>query len=213
MRSRPLCVVMLVLATAAISQAQTIFSNLSPDPLGSGHDWVLNGSPTSFEALAAGFTPSTTCTVGNVIVPLQYWSGTNDFVVSLAASNSSGTPDMASLLYSWGNVAVGSTVESLAPSSLVTLTGGNQYWLVVTPGASDTLGSWNQTYPDAYTSPMAVCTDGTNFSVMDHSSSSSWGYWSLAFEVDGPNGATTPEPFTLILGGAALALAALRRRH
>ncbi|MGH9511948.1 MAG: choice-of-anchor R domain-containing protein [Terriglobales bacterium] len=168
----------------------------------------IGGGPDAYEAVANEFTASVGGTLSQVDVGLTNQSGTNSAVVSLY-SDVGGT--LGSLLFS-GTVmnqpqsgTTPTVLATLFPSS-GSLVAGDNYFLVVAPGASDTLDGWN--FNSTSASGTVLLGIGSGFG-------SGFTAALNAFDVK-VNTATVPEPSAWLMLGAELicllAIAAARRK-
>ncbi len=102
----------------------------------------LNGE---YVSTAAGFTASVSGTLSQIDLGLGYISGTNAAIVSIYTDTGSG---LGSLIFS-GTVSgqptyksTGTVLTTLLPTSGALIAGDN-YFMVVSPGAGDTYDGWN----------------------------------------------------------------------
>ena len=142
--------ILLSLATLTCSEATVLYSSFVPACC-SGY--TVSGASSSaggaFSA-AMGFTPSVSAILTQIDVSLTWTSGTNSGPVLTLKSDSGGLP--GPVLMSWNlsgglasfvaNGACCSAIESVTPSSTLSLFAGTQYWLVASAGAADTWDDW-----------------------------------------------------------------------
>jgi hypothetical protein len=205
------------LAAAAFSRANVIYSDIDTSGFNPYSGWSLMGTDYNNGngmIIAASFdTGSYAGALGSISLAVDWWgasgtgAGTNDFGVSLVA-DASNLPDTTQTLYNWDlpnvpGIFATWSAEVLTPSTTLNLTANTQYWIVVTPGAADTFGSW-------------VTSNDTTSQGLDAFETVGGSFWNstltpnLAFEVDGT---ATPEPATLITLGLGAAAIAVRRRR
>lgn len=137
--------------------AVTIFSDFgsgfASNSSTNGPGWCVSGNatpdcgPLVDRWVAAPFTPAATSTLGQVDLALGHLSGTNGAIIDLVNS-ASGLPG-TNVLESWtvsglptGCGFCSSPLVTLRSSGGVTLTSGNQYWIMVKGIAPDTLDFW-----------------------------------------------------------------------
>jgi hypothetical protein len=196
-----------LLTIACNARADIIFSNLGAggtynSSAGQGARGSSFDGGGAYLATAEAFTPSGNVSVGEIDIALSVYEGfpdtSDDVIVSLETS-SAGLPD--SVLESWdvsglpGFGGTDSILQNLFPTSTLVLTGGDQYWLVATPGATNTGVAWN-----ASTNPVAG-----EITLVDEGSGFFPNTPPAAFDV---LGTAVPEPRTLPFLIAALALLA-----
>jgi len=189
------------------ANANTIVTNFGTAPLYSWTtSWPVYGSGVSACCGVEQAMPFTTAgfwTLTQIDVALEHAFGTNSAVLTLNSDNN-GVP--GAVLASWnlsGLPAYGSccTVETVTPSSPISLDSGTQYWLVAIASSSNTgdIWGWNNTG--------AI---GASLSTNSAGGWSSNGASTLgAFDVQGDLAA--PEPFSWIL--VAFGVGALRGLH
>jgi hypothetical protein len=137
----------LLLSVPPSGHADVVFSDYGP-----GYSYNVDyGYTVGYERLdyvpAAAFTPASDYTLTQIDLSIGYVQGINSVKVDLL-QDSNGVP--GALIESWnlrnldpfGSVGV---VETVAPVSTVSLLGGTEYWVEVTPRVEDTPrngGTW-----------------------------------------------------------------------
>ena len=115
--------------------------------------WCVNGvstqncGPSNIRQIAAPFHVNTAGPLVSVTLALQYYSGSNGVIVSLA-KDSGGAP--GNIIESWTvenlPVSLMPPVLTILPDNLnLTLQAGQEYWLILQPIAPDTLVGWYRT--------------------------------------------------------------------
>jgi len=144
----------LVVLLSAASQAEAaviVYDNFGPANGGNDYDtasgWGVQTGPPSFNNFTVGdtFTPSTTGTLSDITVALEFIQGVNAATVSLRA-DTGGVP--GAVLESW-------TVSSLPPAdgtfhtpttvsdvTNVPLNAGTHYWVVIAATANSSRLEW-----------------------------------------------------------------------
>jgi hypothetical protein len=121
--------------------------------------WCVNGTgtqncgPSNLREIAAPFSVNTTGPLVSVTLALQYFSGSNGVIVSLAKDSGAGpgpTAAPGNIIESWTvenlPVSLMPPVLTILPDNLnVTLQTGQEYWLILQPMAPDTLVGWYRT--------------------------------------------------------------------
>lgn len=121
--------------------------------------WCVNGvgtqncGPSNIREIASPFSFPSTGPLVSITLALQYYSGANGVVVSLAKDSGSGPGPSAApgnILESWTvtnlPVSLMPPVLTILPDNLnLTLQGGQEYWLILQPIAPDTLVGWYRT--------------------------------------------------------------------
>jgi hypothetical protein len=174
------------------------------------------------QSLAAGFISSSNFTFNDVTLPLDNIGFGNADVYLMSSSGA----DPGTVLESWLNV-VGAplatpptpqtTITLDASGSPVTLSSGDEYWLVVTPASSTSAVFWNYNW-------FGATTPGTLYDPINASNSGPW-YTNIAenaFEIDGtaissgpppPPPPAVPEPSMFwLLGTGLIGIAIFRHR-
>jgi hypothetical protein len=206
-------VAVVLFSIGSSAHASVLFSNLNPNPLSkynSGSSWIIQGAGAgTYFAQGFSFTPSATEGLSQVDIALSAVTG-NDLVVVTLNADSAGLP--GGVLETWnvsGLPAFGTccVLQTLLPAVPLTLTFGTTYWLVATPGATDTSAGWNVNNTGS-TGPRAIqFSPGGEFSIFGANDDRG------AFDVIG-TAAVVPEPATVTFAAAGLALlAAVRLRR
>lgn len=154
-----------------------------------------------YHAVAFSFQPTKTAAVGYINLAAFYSFGTNSFVVDLKSDNS-GTPGLVLESFTTQLDSTGKDYVTLTSSLHPLLQQGTTYWLEVLPGASDTLGGWNDDSSGV---------TGTEFQQFNSSGTSTGKNFNVpegGYQIADLNGFTaTPEPASLtLLGGIGLGL-------
>ena len=208
------------LAFSPLAKADTVFTSFgagqSYAPPGNGtpiHGADAMAVPAGYRAEAMAFTPTANYTLSQVDIALQYGGlGSNLVNLALAVDNGSGLP--GTVLETWNGVVpstTGTGVETVTPTSTISLSDGTQYWLEALPGASDTTAIWNS----SSTLGNAAVDMGSGFVARN---TPPVGYQIGAFDVLGDaiqTNAPAPEPSSvaLALGGFTVLAGLLRRRR
>jgi hypothetical protein len=188
----------LTLPFLTIANADTIFSDLGPGNSHTDHGYTVSGSASvaGFNEVAMGFTPSGDFLLQQIDVAVEALTGTNSVVLTLNSDNG-GLP--GSVIMSWNisnlppdDSSNANFVETVTPGSVINLAFGTQYWLVVAPGASDTLAGW-----DNSNSGESVIAYNIGDGYFTHTNES------VAFDVLGN---TVPEPASGLLAAVGMAL-------
>jgi hypothetical protein len=195
----------LALAALAVAgggaRADIVYSDLGPGgSWDKNNAWVVNSS--FYQAFA--FTPTAATNLSTVELPLGVFSGTNDVKVQVRSS-SNNLPGAVLEEFDFQGLGDPFTHTDLSVGESVLhpeLMAGQQYWVVVLPGAPDTSAAWNENSIGLF--------GQTTFS---HDGGQTWvvnqfgGGPTAAFEVTGGPAPAVPEPASLVLlGGGALTL-------
>jgi hypothetical protein len=194
----------LALLLAAAGRADIVFTNLSvPSPYGEGIVGAAFGGPFSF---AEGFTPSANYLVVDAEAQLDNFTSpsTVNFALFSTAGGLPGT-DLGSL----GTVALLPSQEGLftssgAPTPIHVQT-GVEYWLVLTPGSTNTAVIWDNF--GSSLQPFAFSPTSTG--------ASGWlnlGTSNSQFQINGDPVAPEPASLALLGVGAGVVLLLRKRR-
>lgn len=153
--------------------ASVIYNNLATkNPKGLyfslGGETIEGPGAGSVQWMAAPFTPISNGTVGGIIVPLGYVFAftSTDVILSLNADDN-GLPGAA--LQTWTvtinkNIVLGSCCAVYTENGSVNITGGQQYWVVVsTEPDSDMYAAWNLNVTDEVDQVTNAYYDGTGW--------------------------------------------------
>jgi hypothetical protein len=203
-KSRRYYLYFLLLASLAhIAHASVIASDFDPTNVTYNGGWGIYGTDNSldpgvFNSMGMAFTPSSNAFLTQIDVAVWWESGTNSVILTLDSDNS-GIPGTVIDSWTLNNLppfGICCTAETATALSPISLTAGDQYWIVVAPGASNTRAGWTNT------NTLGRLADQADGPFVPGTSTLS------AFEVDGVE---TPEPSSTLLVAAALALIVLRR--
>ena len=197
-----------LLLAAATASAETIFSQFGPSPyFQAGTGLGVNGSDVDPSCLTPGvvceqdaasqFQPLITSPLASIDIALLWLSGTDSFIVDLAADNA-GLP--GSVLESFtvtGIPSGGGTIITLDSTLHPLLSSGAQYWLEVFPGNPSLGGGWN----------LSTLSSG-NAPYFSHNHGASWTPTTQGPEAFDVNGTVPEPPAGLFLIAAACVLIA-----
>lgn len=151
---------------------------------------------------AMEFTASVGGTLSKIDVGLGYLSGTNSALVSVYSSDANGKPGVPLFSGTVMNQPPYSSASPILATLFATsgvLVAGQNYFVVVAPGASDTSDGWNLNN-QGVSGPVFESSNGSGFSPYPTSN----GITTLAaFDVN-VNTATVPEPSTWLMLGAEI---------
>jgi hypothetical protein len=199
-----LCIIYLTVCLLGIhlrSNATTvIYNNFGSGQAFNAHSaWNVFGSASFFgyRSAAMPFTAGSTVDLFQIDIALSSsGSSGNDRVIVTLKNDSSGLPGQA--LETWHLAGLPSFLNgSYFPEALLSagpailLTAGQQYWVVASPGAPDTLAEWN-----------VNSTGDAGTIALNHGSWNTERSSRGAYDVLGT--APTPEPGTLVLLGAGV---------
>jgi hypothetical protein len=146
MRTNLLLSILAILAVGCPATAEVIYSDF-----GAGQTFSTTfGAPVANVGLAfqsseaVEFTPSTTTELNSITLAFFSQQGPNIFNFAVA-EDESGVPGSA--IESWSDVVAGTEPDStllLNSSSNPILLSGQAYWITALPGASGTVGDWDE---------------------------------------------------------------------
>jgi hypothetical protein len=188
-------------------------------------------SETLTQSLASAFIAGGNFTLTDVMLPLDSLSDGDADVYLM--TNSGGTP--GTVLESWTNVAgqafaifpanQTTAITLTASGPAVTLSSGDEYWLVATPAASNAGLFWNPVWPTVTATLTSTLVNSTPNGSGIAPITGPWSSQPLAeygaFEIDGtpatggtgPSPTATPEPSMFwLLGTAFIGVALFRRK-
>ena len=181
------------------ARATVLFNNFGP---GQTYDMVnqagtISGSATFLgtQVLGLQFTPSVSGTATQIDVAISFGNGFADNVTLSLQNDNAGLP--GTTITSWSLTSqpmLGGCCDTVTLS--VPLTAGTLYWLVATPGASNTFSEW---------SANNTGDNGLKWFGGTNTSTNVLG----AFDVIG--GTAVPEPGTVTAGVALLLIGVMRR--
>ena len=125
-------VAVLLLPTTLQAAPITIYSSLGPgNTFQTNSAWQVFGSNSGnglFEE-AATFKPSSSVLLTQIDIALAWFGGTNSVVVTLN-SDSGGFPGSAIASWTVNNLSFFGTLQTLLPSTTLSLAAGQSYWIV-----------------------------------------------------------------------------------
>lgn len=192
-----------LLASTGIAAADSLFDNLALfQPFAAQTILGTTAFPGQVsDTPAMSFVPTETGDVTEIDLAIGWVRGTNDVNVMLAADNEKTLP--GSILASWSltNLPTFGTLyapESILVTNGLTLNANVRYWLIISPGASDTWAAWNRNATDAG-GVDAFSLGGTGFGLGD--ASETYGNPALAaFAITGlPVVTELPEPKSAVI--------------
>jgi hypothetical protein len=199
-----------MLAGRAEASPIVLYDNFGPgQSYDTGDSWAVDSAPGYSGGLAVSFTPATTVTFDAVLLPLDYFTGTNNVVVNLRpdVSGQPGAISLESFSLTGLIPAPASTVYQLNSVSNPVLNAGTTYWIAAFPGSSATETGW------LWNSTGALGFSGTGDGGNTWTVTDSPGYPAPALEVLG-NQVSTPEPSSLaMLAGLGACIIGRRRRR
>ena len=208
---RVLAFALLVALSSTVCRADVVYSNFGPgDSYIGGSGWTVSGSTSSVgeQIYSAGpFTAGATAyNLTSAELALFHVSGTNQVNVSLY-SNAAGAPGISLATGSpiTGITGLGSGAIYTSTFAPFLLSPGTTFWLVASPGASDTWAAW--TFNNIGAVGLAQQIDGGAWTVTPNASP--------AFRINGTLAAPLVPTPTAAAGGIALLgmLIGTRRRH
>jgi hypothetical protein len=201
-----------MLCSVGARASTVLFSTLGPNNEYDGtNGWLVNGSNYNNQVMAMPFTLSAGATVGDAVLALGNFAGSDSPVNVYIESDNGGQPgsiittlSQVGDIASWFNGSSGGLVTFTC--GLPCTLGAGSYWLVALESDAGTNQAWDFAYQDASGN------NAYNFS------GSSTGPWYTAtqtlsgFRIDA--GSSVPEPNSLVLfGSGLLGVAALVRRR
>jgi hypothetical protein len=204
-----------IAAMAPSAYANMIYSNLGPgntyfygagDTV-SGTSATYLGSPIGLSEVAVEFTSNYDFVLGEIDVALSNSNGTNSASLMLC-EDSGGVPGTA--IESWTVTdlpAFGSTsteLQAVLPTSIVTLLGGQDYWVVAAAITADTYDIWNLDGNGSGAGGLMAQNTGSGWATAELPDSQ------MAFAVQGE---IVPEPGTFWWGFAGVILAGILSRR
>jgi hypothetical protein len=207
-----LAVVVAVIFSTMSARADVLYSNLGPgDAFDASNGYFVDGSDYFNQVIGSPFTVSSTATLGDAMLGLNNFAGSNNPVDVYLESDAGGMPGtiLATLTQS-GTIPPFNTetLTMFTPTSSLTLSTGVTYWLVAGETDPGTEQAWDYAYNDttnnvAFNQVGSPTGPWTTFSGTD-----------VAFRIDS---GSVPEPSSFMLLAAGLlgvgAIAVARRRR
>jgi hypothetical protein len=207
------CFVLLLFTERAAATPVTIFSDFGPgQSYTSGIGWTVSGLMSAggyFQSVAMPISPSADYALSQIDIALSSATGTNSASVTLN-EDSAGKPGTILLNWHLASLPAFGTcciVTMLTPSSLTFLMAGAQYWLVASPGTLDAGLAWNLNNVGA--TGLVELNNGNGFFIPPDLT---LGAFDVLGEAMGGPVTPVPEPGTVLLSVAILALMSRRRR-
>jgi hypothetical protein len=206
---------LLLLSALGAARAGTLFSNLNADPLHKYNcclGYIVEGdSPGTFFAQGFSFTPSATEDLLRIDIALSIVTEPDLVIVTLQADNG-GLP--GAVLQSWnvsGLPPAGTccTLQSLTPATTITLFSASGYWLVATPGGTNTLATWNENNTGSTGRRAVQNSSGGAFSIFG--ANDPRGAFAVIGTGTGTETETAPEPASMALAIAGISVLLIRR--
>jgi hypothetical protein len=206
-----LSVILAALLTTMSAKADVLYSTLGPnDEFDAANGYFVDGSNFFNQVIASPFTVSSSATLGDAMLGLNNFSGSNSPVNVFLESDAGGMPGiiLATLTQSGTIPPFNSeTLTMFTPTTSFALQTGVTYWLVAQETDPATEQTWDFSFGDTVNN---IAFDQTG---------SPTGPWTtftgtdVAFRID----SSIPEPSSFMLLGAGLlgvgALAFARRRR
>lgn len=132
-------------ASLGVQAATTVFDTFGP---GNSYDasigWTIADTGSSmgiYQAIAVPFTPGVSAPLETISVATFKSGGTDQYDLTLLGDNG-GVPDASAVLESFPPATLSGGLSLFTSTGQPLLQAGYQYWVAMTPGASDTLGGW-----------------------------------------------------------------------
>ena len=139
---------LLLIGNALQARGVTLFDNYTSVGFQINQGATISGIDSSIQTYlspSASFISSQTAYLSDIYAPISWAHGTNSVSFDLK-NNNNGSPGSTIENWSLNNLpTLGSSFypQHLSSNGNTLLIGGVTYWLVATPGASDTWGAWN----------------------------------------------------------------------
>lgn len=145
-----MCAIVLAAVLPVIGRADVVFSDFGPgDTYSTGSSWFIGSvevpTPTTY-AVAVPFIASSDFLLDQIDLALTWSSGPDSVVVSLTNDllGNPGSPIESWTISDLPNIFLfNGAIQTVSPTSAVTLLAGHEYWMEVAPSAVDTLADWN----------------------------------------------------------------------